>query len=165
MKERRGLKKSPAHGGASSSFRDQARPRSSATVAEVGRRGGKAPVVAPGRRRGRRGVAAIYEAVGRHPAARTGFRHSRNETLWNVRLHQSALAPENLITSAHFSVSVAMNLAKSEDEPGNTAAPRSANRAFSFGSARPALISLLSLSTISVGVFLGTPIPCQPLAS
>src|SRR5262249_53603657 len=74
---------------------------------------------------------------------------SRNETLWNVRLHQSALAPENLITLAHFSVSVAMNLAKSEDEPGNTAAPRSANRAFNFGSTRPALISLLSLSTIS----------------
>src|SRR5262249_23789115 len=90
---------------------------------------------------------------------------SRNETLWNVRLHQSALAPENLITSAHFSVSVAMNLAKSEDEPGNTAAPRSANRAFSFGSARPALISLLSLSTISAGVSLGAPRPSQRLVS
>jgi hypothetical protein len=31
--------------------------------------------------------------------------------------------------------------------------------------ARPALISLLSLSTISVGVFLGTPRPDQLLAS
>src|SRR5262249_36777814 len=102
-------------------------------------------------------------ARSRHSQCST--RHSPNETLWNVRLHQSALAPENLITSAHFSVSVAMNLAKSEDEPGNTAAPRSANRAFSFGSARPALISLLSLSTISAGVSLGAPMPCSALAS
>src|SRR5215467_5423450 len=70
----------------------------------------------------------------------------------SARLHQSGFAPENLITLAHFSVSVAMNLAKSEDEPGNTAAPRSANRAFNLGSTRPALISLLSLSTISADV-------------
>src|SRR5262249_1637889 len=90
---------------------------------------------------------------------------SPNGTLWNVRRHQSALAPENLITLAHFSVSVAMNLAKSEGEPGNTAAPRSANRAFNLGSTRPALISLLSLSTISAGVSLGAPIPCSALAS
>src|SRR6516162_4563164 len=90
---------------------------------------------------------------------------SRNGTLWNLRLHQSALAPENLITLAHFSVSVAMNLAKSEDEPGNTAAPRSANRAFNLRSTRPALISLLSLSTISAGVSLGAPMPCSALAS
>src|SRR5262249_35428668 len=90
---------------------------------------------------------------------------SRKETLWNVRLHQSALAPENLITLAHFSVSVVMNLAKSEDEPGNTVAPRSANRAFNLGSTRPALISLLSLSTISADVSLGAPMPCNALAS
>src|SRR6516162_5545299 len=90
---------------------------------------------------------------------------SPNGRLWNVRLHQSALAPENLITLAHFSVSSAMNLPKSEDEPGNTAAPRSANRAFNLGSARPALISLLSLSTISAGVSLGAPMPCSALAS
>src|SRR6516162_8259286 len=92
-------------------------------------------------------------------------RHSRNETLWNVLLHQSALAPENLITLAHFSVSVTTNLAKSEGEPGNTAAPRSANRAFNLGSTRPALISLLSLLTMSAGVFLGAPMPCSALAS
>jgi hypothetical protein len=30
---------------------------------------------------------------------------SLNGTLWNVRLHQSALAPENLTTLAHFSTS------------------------------------------------------------
>src|SRR5262245_65528081 len=77
----------------------------------------------------------------------------------NVRLHQSALAPENLITLAHFSVSLDMNLAKSEDKPRNTAAPRSANRAFNLGSTRPALISLLSLSTISAGLSLGAAMP------
>ena len=37
--------------------------------------------------------------------------------------------------------------------------PRSASRAFILGSARAALISLLSLSTISAGVFFGAPTP------
>src|SRR5258707_843889 len=52
------------------------------------------------------------------------------------------------ITLPHFSVSSAMNLPKSAGEPGNTVLPRSASRALILGSARPALISLLSLSTI-----------------
>ena len=43
--------------------------------------------------------------------------------------------------------------------------PRSASRAFSFESAKPALISLLSLSMISAGVFLGAPRPFQPIPS
>src|SRR5215831_2027161 len=47
----------------------------------------------------------------------------------------------------------------------STVPPRSASRAFMLGSARAALISLLSLSTISADVFLGTPMPCQVLAS
>jgi len=59
------------------------------------------------------------------------------------------------ITLPHFSVSAAMNLPKLADEPGNTVPPRSANRAISLGSASAAFISLLSLSTISAGVFLG----------
>jgi hypothetical protein len=50
-------------------------------------------------------------------------------------------------------------------EPGSTVPPKSASRAFILGSARPALISLLSLSTISAGVFLGAPTPHQLLAS
>ena len=37
-------------------------------------------------------------------------------------------------TLAHFSVSSAISLPKSAGEPGNTVAPRSANRAFSLGS-------------------------------
>src|SRR5215475_1005697 len=77
----------------------------------------------------------------------------------------SALILAARITLAHFSVSVAMNLAKSEDEPGNAAAPRSANRAFNLASTRPALISLFSLSTISADVSLGAPMPCSALAS
>src|SRR5262249_56726989 len=78
-----------------------------------------------------------------HPA---GSRHSQNETLWNVRRHQSALAPENLTTLLHFSVSSAISLPKSAGEPASTVPPRSASRAFMLGSARAALISLLSLS-------------------
>ena len=43
--------------------------------------------------------------------------------------------------------------------------PTSSSRAFILGSARAVLISLLSLSTISAGVFFGAPMPNQPLAS
>jgi hypothetical protein len=72
---------------------------------------------------------------------------------------QSGLAPANLTTSAHFSVSSAMSFPKSAGDPVSTVAPRSANRDFVLGSARISLISLLSMSTISAGVFLGTPTP------
>ena len=75
--------------------------------------------------------------------------------------HQSALAPENLTTLPHFSVSSAISLPKSAGEPASTVPPRSASRAFMLRSARPALISLLSLSTISTDVFFGAPIPTQ----
>jgi hypothetical protein len=53
-------------------------------------------------------------------------------------------------------LSLAMNFLKSAAEPGNTVAPRSTNRAFITGSARPALISRLSRSMISAGVGLET---------
>ena len=53
------------------------------------------------------------------------------------------------ITLAHFSVSSAMNLLKPAGDNANTVPPKSAIRAFSLGSARPALISLLSLSMSS----------------
>ena len=68
-------------------------------------------------------------------------------------------------TFAYFSVSSAMNLPNSAGVIDIGTAPKSASRAFILGSARAALISLLSLSMISVGVFLGAPIPYQPLAS
>src|SRR5262245_34768711 len=77
----------------------------------------------------------------------------------------SALMLAARITLPHFSVSSAMCLPKSAGEPGSTVPPRSARRAFSLGSTRPALISLLSLSIICGGVFLGAPTPNQVLAS
>ena len=77
----------------------------------------------------------------------------------------SGLMPANWITLAHFSVSAAMKFANSAGELANTGEPKSAIRALIFGSARAALISLLSLSTISVGVFLGAPTPYQEFAS
>jgi len=71
--------------------------------------------------------------------------------------------PANLTTLAHFSVSSAISLPKSVGEPGSTGEPNSANRALSLGAANPALISLLSLSMITTGVFLGTPTPYHAL--
>src|SRR5215470_16031431 len=52
-------------------------------------------------------------------------------------------------------VSSAISFSKSAGEVGSTMFPSSANRAFILGLAMAALISLFSLSTISVGVFLG----------
>src|SRR5262245_48453033 len=93
---------------------------------------------------------------------------SRNGALWNTWrkcTHHSGLMFAARITLPHFSVSSAMCLAKSAGEPGSAVAPSSAIRALILGSANAALISLLSLSTISVGVFLGAPMPNQALAS
>src|SRR3954468_24596631 len=69
------------------------------------------------------------------------------------------------ITLPHFLVSSAMCLPNSAGELGNTELLNSASRAFVWGSARIALVSLLSLSMISGDVFLGAAMPCQPLAS
>ena len=69
------------------------------------------------------------------------------------------------ITLPHFSVSSAMSFPKATGEPANIVPPTSAIRAFILGSARPALISLLSLLTISAGVFAGAPRPYIELAS
>ena len=67
------------------------------------------------------------------------------------------------ITSAHFAVSSAISFPKSAGEPKRTVLPSSTTLALIFGSARAALISMLSLSTISVEVFLGRPMPNQEL--
>src|SRR6516165_5897883 len=88
-----------------------------------------------------------------------------NDLCCLARLHHSAFTPENLTTLAHFAVSSTMSLAKSAGEPASVMPPRSASRAFKLGSARQALISVLSLLTISVGVFLGAPRPNHALAS
>src|SRR5262245_30142814 len=77
----------------------------------------------------------------------------------------SALTLAARITLPHFSVSSAMSFPKSTGEPTSGVPPRSASRALILGSARAALISLLSFSTISTGVAFGAPRPDQPLAS
>jgi len=50
-----------------------------------------------------------------------------------------------------------MNLPSAGGEPGNGVPGKSASRALILGSARPVLISRLSLATISADVFLGAP--------
>src|SRR5215831_5836501 len=88
--------------------------------------------------------------------------------LWNIdqlrRLH-SGLILAARTTCPHFSVSPTMSLPKSAGEPTSTVAPKSESLVLIFGSTRAALISLLSLSMISDGVFLGTPMPYHWLAS
>src|SRR5260370_28303805 len=91
---------------------------------------------------------------------RPAFAERTNGILVNA---YSALAPENLTTLAHFSVSSATSLPKSAGEPASGVPPKSASRALIFGSASPALISLLSLSTISAGAFFGAPPPLPAL--
>src|SRR6516165_8912663 len=86
------------------------------------------------------------------------------EYLAGMLLHSGLMFAER-ITLAHFSVSSTMNLPKSVGEPVSTVPPRSASRAFIVGSARAALISLLSVSMILAGVLLGAPTPDQALAS
>src|SRR5262245_21927762 len=92
---------------------------------------------------------------------------SSNETLWNIDqlwLH-SGLILAARTTCPHFSVSPTMSLPKSAGEPTSTVAPTSESLVLIFGSTRAALISLLSLSTIAGGVFLGAPTPRKLLAS
>src|SRR5262245_47902070 len=97
--------------------------------------------------------------------ARPPIRTAAEAKVGRAALDHSALMAANFTTLAHFSVSAVMNLLKSEGDPTNDKDPNSANRAFILGSAIPALISLLSLSTISEGVPFGAPMPNQPLAS
>src|SRR5262249_47091687 len=88
--------------------------------------------------------------------------------LWNIRpalSGHSGLRPANFTTFAHFSVSSTMNFPKSGGVIGIGTPPRSASCALILGSARPALNSLLSLSTTSAGVAFGAPTPYQVLAS
>src|SRR6516225_8550835 len=90
----------------------------------------------------------------------TGITEYLNGTTVSVRFDAHGL--HHL---AHFSISSAMSLPKSAGEPGSGVLPKLASREFIFGSAKAALTSLLSLLTISVGVFLGAPRPHTALAS
>src|SRR5262245_2292438 len=82
-----------------------------------------------------------------------------------LRRLYSTLAPENLTTFAHFSVSAVCSFQNSAGVPGIGVPPSSASRSFIFGSASAALISRLSFATISLGVPLGAAMPNQALAS
>ena len=79
-------------------------------------------------------------------------------------LHQSGLMLDSRITFSHFLVSSNMNFPKSEDVINIGSAPKPIRRALLVGSASTALISLLSLSTTSAGVFLGAPTRLGQLA-
>jgi hypothetical protein len=67
-----------------------------------------------------------------------------NLTKLAVRPNQCDLAPENLTTLRHFSVSSSMNVAAPAGELASTLAPKPASLAVILGSARAALISLFS---------------------
>src|SRR5262245_65323934 len=81
------------------------------------------------------------------------------------RADHSALMPANFTTLAHFSVSLARRRPKLAGGLGSIVPPMSASRAFALGSARIALISMLSRSMTSGGVFLGAMMPKNALAS
>src|SRR4029450_954473 len=63
----------------------------------------------------------------------------------------SGFAPENLTTLPHLSISSATSFPKSAGEPGMTVPPSSARRALTAPSAKPAFISVLSLSIMWLG--------------
>jgi len=69
------------------------------------------------------------------------------------------------ITLAHLSVSSTIYLSNSPGVIGLGMLPRSAKRTLIFGSAKAALISLLSFSTMTAGIAFGAPMPCQVFAS
>src|ERR1700730_2373388 len=78
------------------------------------------------------------------------------------RLPRADQPPSGLILAAriplpHFSVSSTMSLPKAVGEPISGVSPKSVRCAFSFGVARPALISALSLSTTCVDGLVGVP--------
>lgn len=78
-----------------------------------------------------------------------------------ARSDQSGL----LMTLPHFSTSSSNSLLKSAGLIAIGALPSSERRDFILGSARTVFISLLSVVTISRGVFRGAPTPVQKLAS
>ena len=119
-------------------LRPQARERAQSTGFAILRQRG--PEHGLDRRVDPRQTAAVFERrpVGQH------VRH---------RVLTLALMLAARITLSHFSVSAAMNAPRSAGVPGRVMPPKSASRAFSFGSARAALISRLSCAMISAGVF------------
>ena len=77
------------------------------------------------------------------------------------QLDYSTLIFANLLTLPHFSVSSAMNFPNAPGAIGVGSTPTARRWAFKFGSATPAMISVLSLSMIAAGVPVGTQMPYQ----
>src|SRR5262245_42063711 len=69
------------------------------------------------------------------------------------------------MTLPHFSFSAAMNFPNSAGEVAKTVSPQSTIVCLILGSARPALIALLSTSMLAAGVSFGAVTPNQPTAS
>src|SRR5262245_2185510 len=69
------------------------------------------------------------------------------------------------MTLPHFSFSAAMNFPNSAGEVAKTVSPQSTIVCLILGSARPALIALLSTSMLAGGVSFGAVTPNQPTAS
>jgi hypothetical protein len=82
-----------------------------------------------------------------------GFRYQALLNIGSGCADHSGLMPANLITLAHFSVSSAISFSKSAGEPGSVVPPRSASRALILGSARAALISLLTVNDFGGRIF------------
>src|SRR6516162_113143 len=107
----------------------------------------------------------VHHGASAHDAIREFTRAERICRSVRPRPRHSGLTWAARITLAHFSVSSARSLPNSAGLSANGVPPRSAKRALILGSARAAAISLLSLSTIAGGVFLGAPTPSQSPAS
>src|SRR5215471_9673500 len=108
----------------------------------------------------------MSHSAGRVPnTLKVAYGHEAGTASGRDRDNQSGLRPANFTTLAHFAVSSASNSPYAAGDPISTDEPKSLNFAWSFGSASPALISLLSLSTISAGVSFGAPMPLTELAS
>src|SRR5262245_50873635 len=113
-------------------------------------------------RHGRDSTAATLLIAGTASARRFGSRNgSYGISGPRAERPYSGLTLAARITLAHFSVSLAMSLPNSAGVIGIGAPPSSTRRALSLGSARAALISLLSLPMTSAGVPLGAPRPSQ----
>src|SRR5262249_48443507 len=101
----------------------------------------------------------------RRHVERDSRKRALQKYLAGIARDQSALMPANFTTLAHFSVSLARRWPKLAGGPGSIVPPISASRTFALGSARIALISMLSRPMTSGGVFLGAMMPKNALAS
>src|SRR5258708_27293920 len=104
----------------------------------------------------------LVKVVSAHESARDRVPDQARRPL--IGQPYSGLMFANFTTLPHFSVSPTTSRAKSAAESDSGVSPRSAKRDFILGSARPALISLLSFSVISAGEALRPTPPTPPRA-